>query len=323
MVATITFPEVERRGAIVLRKPTAVSIESGWKMLTDTAKIVFPRKLHIDKSPFDPQKVKELFQKGDPVTIDLGYGFGYNREFEGYLTHISADMPITLSCEDEMWKLKQLPVHISLPATTLPQLLKAILPGYEIDAQEVELGPQRFPNTTVAKVLEYLKQEYSLYSYMNGKKLICGKIYEDDADTPVTPIHLERNVVNSSLNYKSKEDVSIKITAISTLRNGDKIEVVVGDEGGEERQLSYYGITVRAELKKLAEQDLKKYKVDGFDGTIKTFGVPKIDHGRKVALTSDLYPDRNGTYYVEEVKIDFNDTPEYRRTIKLGDKVNG
>jgi len=324
MVARITFPQVTRepaRGPIVVQKPTSVTIESSWKLLTDTAKVVMPRNMRIEKSPFDAKKIRELFRKGDPIIIELGYGQGYNKEFQGYISRVSADIPITIECQDEMWKLKQLPVNFSTRSITLQKLLEKVAPGYQVDALEVELGPQRFAKTTVAKVLEHLKSEYSLYSYMKGKTLVCGKIYADDTALPATALHLEKNVINNDLNYKNKEDLQIKITAVSTLKNGTKIEVSVGDEAGEERQLTYYGITIKAELKKLAEEDLKKYKVDGFDGSVKTFGIPKIDHGGKVELTSDLYPDRSGTYYVESVKVDFDDSPQYRRTVQLGDKV--
>jgi hypothetical protein len=156
---------------------------------------------------------------------------------------------------------------------------------------------------------------------MKGKQLVCGKIFADDTDLVPVKLHLEKNVVNNDLNYKNKEDVLIRINAVSTLKNGDKIEVKVGDESGEERQLTYYGIEVKAELTKLANEDLKKYKVDGFTGSVTCYGIPHINHGNKVELKSDLYPDRDGTYYVEETIIDFTDNAEYRRKVQLGDKV--
>lgn len=325
MVCKITFPKTETRGEFVLKKIQSVHIESSWKRLTDTAEITLPRKaIYLDqgKVKVNFYKVKEWFKKGDPVIIELGYNGNYQKEFEGYITHVSADIPIKIKLEDEMYQLKKLPVNISLKKTNLEELLKKIIPGYKVDALEVDLGALRFAKTTVAKVLEYLKDEYSLYSYMDGKKLVCGKIYADNSDQESVSLHLEKNVVNNDLNYKDKEDVLIRITAVSTLANGSKIEVTIGDETGEERQLSYFGIEVRAELEKIAKEDLKKYKVDGFTGSIKTFGKPKIDHGMKVNLTSDLYPDRNGLYYVEDVIVDFNDTPQYRRKIQLGEKVS-
>jgi hypothetical protein len=324
MVCKITFAATETRKELVLRNVNAVHIESSWKRLTDSAEITLPRKaiyLEQGKTKVNFYKVKELFKRGDAVTIELGYNGNYVTEFTGYITHVSADIPIKIKLEDEMYQLKKLPVNISLQTSSLSNLLKKIIPGYEVDALEVELGALRFAKTTVAKVLEYLQDEYSLFSYMDGKKLVCGKIYADDSEAETVDLHLEKNVVNNDLNYKDKEDVLIRINAVSTLKNGDKIEVTVGDETGEERQLSYYGIEIEAELTKLANEDLKKYKVDGFTGSVKAFGIPFFKHGMKVNLTSDLYPDRNGLYYVEETIVDFNDTPSYRRKGQLGDKV--
>lgn len=317
MVAKITFPETETRKEIIIKKVNSVHIESGWKRLTDTATIIIARNVGY----FDKHKVKETFKSGDPVKIELGYNGNLVVEFEGYISHVSADIPIVIKCEDEMYKLKKIPVNISMGSTSLKKLLEAIIPGYEIDALEVEIGAQRHPKTTVAKVLEKLKDDYSLYSYMKGKQLVVGKIYADDSELVPINLFLEKNVVNNDLNYKNKEDVIIRINAVSTLKNGSKIEVTVGDEAGEERQLTYYGIEIKAELTKLANEDLKKYKIDGFTGSVTAYGIPKIDHGNKIQLVSGLYPDRNGLYYVEETIIDFTDTAEYRRKILLGDKV--
>lgn len=323
MVCKITFLATENRPELILRNINAVHIESGWKRLTDTAEITLPRKaiyLEQGKTRVNFYEIKEYFRKGDPVIIELGYNGKYVKEFEGYITHISADIPLKIKLEDEMYQLKKLPINISLPKTSLQSLLNKIIPGYEIDALEVELGSLKFAKTTVAKVLEYLKDEYSLYSYMDGKKLIVGKVYADDSDLEPVNLHLEKNVVNNDLNYKNKEDVLIRINAVSTLSNGTKIEVTIGDETGEERQLTYYGIELKAELTKLAKEDLKKYKVDGFTGSLTAFGIPFFKHGMKVNLDSGLYPDRKGLYYVEETIIDYNDAG-YRRKGQLGEKV--
>ncbi len=220
MVCKITFSATENRPELILRNVNAVHIESGWKRLTDTAEIILPRKaiyFEQGKTTVNFYEVKEYFRRGDAVKIELGYNENYIKEFEGYITHVSADIPIKIKMEDEMYQLKKLPVNISLPRTSLESLLKKIAPGYEVDALEVELGALKFAKTTATKVLEYLKDEYSLFSYMDGKKLICGKVYADDSDLAPVNLHLEKNVVNNNLNYKSKEDLFIRITAVSTL----------------------------------------------------------------------------------------------------------
>mgnify|MGYP006086885147 CR=1 FL=1 len=180
MVCKITFAATESRPELILRNVNAVHIESGWKRLTDTAEITLPRKaiyLEQGKTTVSFYEVKEYFKRGDAVIIELGYNGNYVTEFTGYITHVSADIPIKIKLEDEMYQLKKLPVNISFKTTSLQKLLKEIIPGYEVDALEVELGSLRFAKTTVAKVLEFLKDEYSLFSYMDGKKLVSGKIF--------------------------------------------------------------------------------------------------------------------------------------------------
>lgn len=323
MVARITFHASRGRAEIVLKKPTSVTIESSWKMLTDTASITMPRNVYMDNQKgYEKLKIRDILSAGDPLTIELGYNGVYVKEFSGYITRVSADVPIEIACEDEMYVLKSIPVNASFRSISLQKMLETILPGRDIDALEVNIGSVRFVKTTVAKVLEFLKDEYSLFSYMKGKQLVVGKVYADDSETAVThKVTLERDVVSHSLNYRKREDIRIRIKAISTLPNGTKLDVTVGDEDGEERQLSYFGIEVKAELEKLALEDLKKYKVDGFDGNIDTYGLPLVQHGDKVELVSTQYPDRSAIYFVERTKVTFDDAPQYRRSIQLGDKA--
>jgi len=332
MNAKITFSKTKSHNKIVLKKVTSVHIESSWKRLTDTAIITIPRNvIFIDdqKIKLSIKDVNRFFKKGDPVCIELGYNGQFYKEFEGYVTEVSADIPIVIKCEDEMYQLKKKSINISLEKATLKGLLTKILPGYDMDILEgTEIGDVIFPNKTVPEALEYLRDELGLYSYFKGKQLVSGKIYQDDAkyykDNPnLKPIklHLEKNVVNNDLNYRNKEDVLIKIIAISMQTYGDKLQVEVGDKYGLEKKLQYpMNITVKAELTKAAERDLKKFKIDGFTGSITAYGIPVINHGNKVDLVSDLYPDRNGLYYVEEKVIDFDENG-FRRKVQLGDKV--
>lgn len=317
MTAKLKFGAFKNRSAFEVRKISAVEIDSGWKLLTDTAVITLPRNVR----DFEKQNVRDVFRRGTPVEIYLGYDNNNILEFKGYVTEISADIPIKIKCEDEMWKVKQIPVNYSAQNATLASLLTAIFPDYEIDALEgVQLGAIRFSRTTAGKVLEKLQQEWNLYTYMKGNQIVCGKYYADDSDLEPVNFHLEKNCIENNLQYQRAEDIHLKVRAVSTLKNGKKIEVVVGNEDGEERQLSYYNISVEAELKKLAELDYNKSKQDGFDGSFTAFGTPSVQHGQKVNLTSKLYEDRNGMYYIESVGKKFS-KDGYRQEIKTGNRA--
>jgi len=318
MSADILFKAYKGLPEVRLIRPTAVHIESSWDLLTDKAEITIARNV----KDFDKQKVKDTFLVGRPVEIQLGYSGNNTLEFSGYITKVSADIPIKISLEDEMWKLKQIPVNLSVKSMGLKDFIQKIAPGIKTDVADWTMPPQRHKRTTVAKVLEFLKKEYKLYSYFKGDTLVVGKIYDDDKQEPVI-IHLEGNTVkNNALNYLSKEDIKIKIRAVSTLKTGQKLEAVVGDENGTEQQLAYYGIEVKAELEKVAERDYEQMKRDGFDGDLKIMGQPRIFHGQKVKVVSNLYPDRNGIYYVDAITVDWNVSDGYARTLKLGKKAS-
>jgi hypothetical protein len=298
MCARVVFHATTGREKIEVRKVVSVIISSSWKELTSRAEVTLPRNIPF----FNKHQVKEVFRVGDPVTIFLGYDDVYFEEFSGYVTSVSADIPITIRLEDEMWKLKQIRVNYSSSAATLADMLHNICPGYEVDALEgVKLGGVRFAQTTVAKVLEKLQQDFNLFSYTKGKKLVCGKYYADDTGEPPVTYHLERNVFSNDLNYKRKEDVVIKVKGTSMLSGGGKIEFEVGEDGGELLNLTYYNITVKAELERIVRSDYEKRKRDGFDGSFTAFGVPRIQHGMKANIESFIYPDRNGIYYVDAV----------------------
>lgn len=315
-VSKIVFPAREGRDEIVIRKCNSVNTEEGWEFLTDTATIVLPRSV----KDFDKLKVKSIFKKGDPVQVYLGYDENLFLEFEGFINMVSADIPIEIKCDDTMYLLKNHPVNISMKSTRLIDLIKKIVPvGIEVDVADMNIGTKRFPNTTAAKILEEL-QENNIYSYFKGKTLVVGKIYTDDTAIPVE-LNFNKNVVDHNLQYKNAEDVLIKIKGISTLTNGRKLTAEWGDEGGTMQQLSYYNITVKAELEKLIKADYEKFKVEGFEGDIEIFGIPRVKHGMKVRIVSYQYPDRNGVYFVKKVERKYTDGPIYHQILYLDKKA--
>jgi hypothetical protein len=316
MCSKIVFAKTATRDEIVIRKCNSVRIESGWEMLTGTATIVLPRNVR----DFDKLNVKTIFKKGDPVEIYLGYDENLLLEFTGFISEVSADIPVKIKCDDYMYLLKKNPVNVSMRSTKLSDLIKMIVPaGIECDIADINIGTKRFPNTTAAKILEEL-QGNNIFSYFAGKKLIVGKIYTDNVAEPVV-FNFSQNVVDNNLQYKNKEDVIIKIIATSTLPKGKKLKAEFGDDFGTEQHLSYYNITLEAELLKLAKADYDKYKVDGFEGHIIGFGIPSVAHGMKGKIESYQYPDRKGTYYMKKVVKEFDDSPKYHQTIDLDKKA--
>lgn len=318
MNAHITFTSAATGKVVSLRKPSACKIESSWKLLTDIASITLAKQVR----DFDNTQVSEVFRRGDKVNVQLGYNGILLDEYSGYITTVSADAPIEIKLEDNMWKLKQVPVNISLNKTTLNKLLAAIVPTeFNIDAVEFNIGSVRFANMTVATVLDKIKSEFGLYSYFVNDTLVCGKIYEDNNEA-VVQINLDKWALpEHSLKFKKAEDQFIKVKAISTLTDGTKVEAEYGDEGGDEQQLTYFNIESKATLKELAKNDYNRLKVDKLEGDFTTFGQPNLKHGQKIELISDINKELNGIYFVESVSKDFDSSPQFHQRVTIGGKA--
>ena len=315
MSATIVFSATAHRRGFVVRKLQGISIESSWEMLTDRAVITLPRNVR----DFDREKVREVFRNGDPVEIWFGYDGNMIREFTGFVVEVSADVPIEIKCEDYMYSLKRHSVNYAMKTTRLQDLIAAIVPeGTATDVADMELTKLRFPKTTAAKVLEKL-QESNIYSYFKGTELVVGKVYSDDTQPPAV-FNFARNVVGHSLQYKTKDDVMVLVKGTSTLPKGQKITAEFGDPGGTEQSLSYYNITSKDALLALVKEDYAKFKKDGYKGNMTVFGVPSVRHGMKAMVLSDIYPDRNGTYWIKSVGKTF-DSGGIRQVLNLDERA--
>ena len=318
MTCKIVFHANEHRDTdLVLNRVTEMEFESSWKEMTDRGTLTLPRNIKF----FDKNKIRDVFRKGDGLTIYFGYDGNNIKEFEGYITEVSADIPIIIKFEDEMYKVRSIPVNFSSSNISLKELFKNIITGYETDVVDgVQMGAVRYSNKNVGGVIDEL-QSNGFYTYMRGKTVVCGKYYSDDSKEDPVTFNLERNCVSTSLNYKRKDDIKITITVTSTLSNGKKIVVEnIGDKDGDIRKLTYNNIEVKAELEKLGKREYDRIKVDKLEGSITTFGIPSVRHGLKAKVVSNLYTDRNGLYYIEKVAKSFS-SGGIRQEITFGEKV--
>lgn len=300
-----------------IRKVSSCFVESSYKELSDKATIVLPRNVPL----FTDSALRTLIQVGDQVEIFMGYNGNTNSVFDGYITEINAGIPTEIKCEDAMWKLKQTPVNKSYRSTTLQALLEDIQSDYSVDAKAITLGQLRFAQTTVGKVLEWIKQQYGLNSFFRDGKLVCGNIYQEDSEAKSFVI--EHNIKDNGqgLSYKSTTDTRVKVTLESINTDGTNTKVSVGDSGGDEINIKTVGITDTTELTALANEKLALYKRGGYTGNFKTFGTPLVKHGEKCSLKSELFPERDGEYYVSGVKYTFDTTPMFEQEITLSESV--
>ena len=155
MCSRITFPATEHRDEMKLHFVTSVTVKSSWKMLTSTAEIVMPRMVQA----FGKRSLFDRFRPGDPVTVELGYNAGYVKEFEGYILNVGQGVPVTVTCEDEMYMLKRKAVSYSKRSVTLARLLADVpvtahwLAGLGVGGLCLNCPECHFPNCGFGKGL--------------------------------------------------------------------------------------------------------------------------------------------------------------------------
>ena len=318
MNAKVVFKATESHPEFYIRRISEVEIETSWKMICSTAQVVLPRNI----KDFNQNKVKDWFKRGDKVEIYLCYGLDEDLilEFSGYITQVSADYPITIKLEDEMWRLKQIPVNFSSKNEKLKSFVQKYVTDYPIliDA-EVPLGAVNIKNKTLGEVFKKFQEDLSLYAFIRNGKLVVAKPYSDVTDK-VPVFDLERNCVSNDLNYLSKEERTVKVVAESVqnfAKTKKKLKFELGDPDPKTTINKTLSVTTLNDLQAEVRRIYDLYKKEGFDGSFTTFGIPSVQHGQKVKITSSLYNDREGIYYIDSIKKKFS-RDGYRQEIELG-----
>ena len=318
MNAKVVFKATESHPEFYIRRISEVEIETSWKMICSTAQVVLPRNI----KDFNQNKVKDWFKRGDKVEIYLCYGLDEDLilEFSGYITQVSADYPITIKLEDEMWRLKQIPVNFSSKNEKLKSFVQKYVTDYPIliDA-EVPLGAVNIKNKTLGEVFKKFQEDLSLYPFIRNGKLVVAKPYSDVTDK-IPVFDLERNCVSNDLNYLSKEERTVKVIAESVqnfAKTKKKLKFELGDPDPKTTINKTLSVTTLNDLQAEVRRIYDLYKKEGFDGSFTTFGTPSVQHGQKVKITSSLYNDREGIYYIDSIKKKFS-RDGYRQEIELG-----
>lgn len=221
---------------------TEFNASDGWRDLTNKAKIIIPKNIYyIDGNGrrinlgnnnaniggFDSDV--PIFLRGDRVTIRSGYKYNNGSRdildqaemFSGFITEVGAKMPIVLSCEDNMYKLKQIPAPNKLfPAKTytLESILRELLAGTEFTVNaltQTSIGDFRTQNETVCDVLARIRKDYHFESYFRGNELRCGSIVYIEEEAKTQKFIFQENIIEDDLVYRRKDDVVLSAVAYS------------------------------------------------------------------------------------------------------------
>lgn len=284
--------------------------------LTTEAKITLPKKLKWDGSEKIPVK------RGDKVTISLGYDDNLQTAFSGFVRDVGFKTPVVITCEDDMFNLKQMPAKkMAYRSVTLEKLLKDQGISYRLNVMgEQSLGAYRVTADTVAALLGKLSQQgiRSFFRYEEGEPVLyCGVLFERD-NKPSQVFKTGFNIISDqNLKQQKAENMRLRVKAVSLMPDNKKIKVEAGDADGEQRTLHTYNKT-ESELKAWAQQEIKRLKRDGLSGSFTTFGHTLVDCLDAVGIIID--GTKMGVYQVKKNVIKYGDTG-YRQEITLGLRI--
>lgn len=294
----------------------AVEITRDTEKLTTEAKITMPKKVKWDKADKIPVK------RGDSVKISLGYDDNLQTAFVGYVRDVGFKTPIVITCEDEMFKLKQMPTKKkAYRSVSLETLLKDQGISYRLNIMgEQALGAYRVTADTVAALLGKLSEQgiRSFFRYEDDTPVLyCGVLFERDT-RPAQVFKTGLNIISDqSLQQQKAENMRLRVKAVSLMPDNKKIKVEVGDADGEHRTLHTYNKT-ESELKAWAEQEIKRLKRDGLTGSFTTFGHTLVDCLDAIGIVIDGV--KSGVYQVKKNVVKYGDSG-YRQEITLGLRV--
>jgi len=310
-----------------------IEIVNNYEDLTDTCTITIPRNIKLDNKDLVIGE-QSVFKIGDKVTIDLGYDDNNVSCFIGYITNLSLNLPLVITCEDSMYLLKKknLSKTYTYKSANLKTVLSDIIPStitYNTNFDISELGELRIASTeTPASVLAYLRKHFKVYSYFIGETLEIFVGGEFKVQNRIDhDFKFEDNIIDNDLKYQKKGDLNIKIKATC-----DYDEVVDGKRKtkhrsawfpsefaeGSVKNFHYLGNISASELEKKAENEYNNFSYDGYTGGFTTFGAPYVKATDGVRLQSDKLPERNnGKYLVKKVVRNFG-VNGYRQKIELG-----
>jgi len=317
------------------RQVNEVRISKSWRELGDSCEIRLPK--HIRTEKLGTKTIEQFIHHGDAVTVKLWYdGKEAHEEFSGHVKRLNPNIPFEIECEDHIYYLRKTPIKKSWSKTEKPSLKEVV--RYLVDevnkkhpTAKISLST-KLPSVTfseglvieagntAATALQKIRENYGLVSYFKGRELFTGLAYEQTFGT--VKHGLAWNVIFHELQYRSEEDVLLQAKAIGIKKDNTKVVVDdVGDKDGEQRTLYFYNVTDKAQLKKLAEEELKRLKFTGYEGELTTFLYPYAEPLMICDLRDPEYGEsRSGRYVIDQVKTEFG-VYGARRTVELGVKL--
>lgn len=290
--------------------------------LADTAVIVLPEAVMNEVLDFE-----QLIGRGTEVLIRLGYDGELKNEFSGYIREIAVnDSSLKIRCEDALFLFRVGVPDKEMKGVSLKQVAQYVIDHVDPDFTlqcDYEVNYEKFTihQATGYDVLKKLQEETkaNIYFDTENKTLHIHKPYLEKGGEVY--YSMQKNIENSSLDFKTKLDTKHEVTVESTDINGIVHKVTVGTTGGDKTNWKV-GSMDEASMREIAKEILKKKAAPSYDGTFDTWLVPFVAPSWSARIKDADYPDKEAWYYVKSVTTSISEGGG-KRVVTPGVKLVG
>jgi hypothetical protein len=299
----------------------AIDIESSVDTLCDTAVISLPEAVMNQVL-----NVQDIVTRGVGVTIQAGYDGDLKTEFVGYVLDVrESEGSLKIMCEDALFVFRKVIKDQEIKPTSLQKIAQVIVdqidPSFSVKC-DYEIGYEKFVihQATGYDVLKKLAEETKANIYFNSdkKELHIHPPYSQKGGTVI--YSMQRNVENSSLEFKKAIDRKVEVTIESTNLKGQVEKFTAGSTGGDTVTLKI-GSVQKADMAKIAKSELLRRSADMYEGSIDTWLVPFVQPSYSAKIIDKDYPLKDGSYYVVGITSSISEAGA-KRTVKLGIKLS-
>ncbi|MBS7234182.1 hypothetical protein KHA90_24580 [Flavobacterium psychroterrae] len=304
-----------------LKTIDSIDIECSVDNLSDTAVITLPEAFM--NQVFN---IGNEVKRGSEVIIKAGYDDDLKTEFVGFVQDVvTNDNSLKIKCEDALFLFRKSVKDVELKPTSLPKigqlLIDQIDKSYKLVC-DYDITYEKFVihQATGYDVLKKLAEETKANIYFNTEKKelhIHPPYLEKGGDVVYS---MQRNIENSSLEFKKAIDRKVEITVEKTNLSGKIEKYTTGTTGGDKITLKVGSVST-ADLKKIANAELIRRSADMYEGSIDTWAIPFVQPTYSAKIKDEDYPEKDGKYYVVAVTTAINESG-FKRTLKLGVKLS-
>jgi hypothetical protein len=232
--------------------------------------------------------------------------------FDGFILDLFEGNPTLIKCVDYFYNLNMVPPISLILNDSIKNCVDLILEGTGITQMagtfDFKIVNMPILNMTPAAILDHLKKELGI-----NISLIGNQLFVNIASTTINTVKLDTsvNVIESNISRQTTTFQKYRVKAWFLKEDHTKDSFETGDEGGQLKEVFFYKVPntnpiiiqtldgskqIPQAYYDLATSALAKYKMNSYNGTVKTKMYPMIEIFDLVVYNDVRYPDRSGTY---------------------------